>query len=163
MCLEIVLTKWSGTMRREYSTILLHIPFLLHSLLTMSNLTFSWIRRSDSSDVLRGSRRIRAADRPPAAEKGAPTGLVVASRSNGLTVAVGSALDQWGRVFQQAGRKFGRTFKVLEDGVQVRGMREAGFVDLRVVEYKVGFPPSFFSFSPFPWRCKSKMNVRDSE
>ena len=69
MCLEIVLTKWSGTMRREYSTILLHIPFLLHSRLTMSNLTF--LRQLISTNFLyyghvlyvqKGERQSRAGE-----------------------------------------------------------------------------------------------------
>ncbi|KAI1393036.1 S-adenosyl-L-methionine-dependent methyltransferase [Hypoxylon trugodes] len=43
------------------------------------------------------------------------------------TVTENSALSQWGRVFTEAGRKLGRTFSVVEDGLQVKGMKEAGF------------------------------------
>ncbi|KAI0021193.1 S-adenosyl-L-methionine-dependent methyltransferase [Xylariomycetidae sp. FL0641] len=52
------------------------------------------------------------------------------------TVAEGSALDQWGKVFSEAGTKFGRTFKVVDDDLQRRGMEAAGFVDIRTTEYK---------------------------
>ncbi|KAI1088651.1 S-adenosyl-L-methionine-dependent methyltransferase [Rostrohypoxylon terebratum] len=47
--------------------------------------------------------------------------------SDDNTVREGSAIDQWGKVFTEAGRKFGRTFSVVEDGLQVKAMKEAGF------------------------------------
>ncbi|RYO88793.1 hypothetical protein DL766_002976 [Monosporascus sp. MC13-8B] len=52
-------------------------------------------------------------------------------RSDDGTVPVGSALDQWGRVFWEAGKKFGRSFRVLEDDVQRKAMEAAGFVDIK--------------------------------
>ena len=53
------------------------------------------------------------------------------------TVPEGCALDQWGKVFHQAGNKFGRTFRVYEEGIQRKAMEEAGFVDIKEYEYKV--------------------------
>jgi SAM-dependent methyltransferase len=55
------------------------------------------------------------------------------------TVPYGSALDQWGRVFVEAGNKFGRSFRVYEDDIQVKAMEAAGFVDLKVTNLKVGY------------------------
>jgi len=53
------------------------------------------------------------------------------------SVAEGSAMAQWGRVYWEAGRKWGRTFRVYEDDVQRRCMLEAGFVDVVVTDYKM--------------------------
>ncbi|KAI0473360.1 S-adenosyl-L-methionine-dependent methyltransferase [Xylariaceae sp. FL0804] len=57
-------------------------------------------------------------------------------RSDDDTVAVGSALDQWGRVFWEAGKKFGRSFRVVEDGLQRQAMEAAGFVDIKEIDVK---------------------------
>lgn len=40
-------------------------------------------------------------------------------------------------MFNEADRKSGRTFNVVEDGIQEKGLKKAGFVDLKVVEEKV--------------------------
>jgi len=53
------------------------------------------------------------------------------------SVAPGTALDQWGHIFGEAGKKFGRTFKVVDDGIQQKAMEAAGFVDIKVIELKV--------------------------
>jgi hypothetical protein len=53
------------------------------------------------------------------------------------TVPAGCALDQWGKVFIEAGKKFGRSFSVVEDDIQRKAMEAAGFVDIRVTELKV--------------------------
>ncbi|KAH7012096.1 S-adenosyl-L-methionine-dependent methyltransferase [Microdochium trichocladiopsis] len=50
---------------------------------------------------------------------------------------VGPALAQWGKVFLEAGTKFGRTFAVHEERIQVTAMEAAGFVDVQVTEFKV--------------------------
>ena len=47
------------------------------------------------------------------------------------TVPDGCALDQWGKVFHKAGNKFGRSFRVYEDGIQRKAMEAAGFVDIK--------------------------------
>ncbi|KAI1810135.1 S-adenosyl-L-methionine-dependent methyltransferase [Poronia punctata] len=52
------------------------------------------------------------------------------------TVTPATALGQWGQLFTEAGRKFGRTFRVIEDRLQQRAMEAAGFVDIKVVDMK---------------------------
>ncbi|KAI1492951.1 S-adenosyl-L-methionine-dependent methyltransferase [Biscogniauxia mediterranea] len=52
------------------------------------------------------------------------------------TVTPESALGQWGRVFGEAGTKFGRSFRVVEDGIQRKALEAAGFVDLKVYELR---------------------------
>jgi len=52
------------------------------------------------------------------------------------TIKEGSALRQWTEVMWEYGRKFGRTFRVYEEGVQVKGMEAAGFEGLVVREWK---------------------------
>ncbi len=54
------------------------------------------------------------------------------------SVAEGSPLHQWGKVFIAAGIKSGRTFTIVEDGLQLKGLDEAGFVGKVVKNYKVG-------------------------
>ena len=53
------------------------------------------------------------------------------------TIAEGSALHQWGKIFEAGGKVLGRSFSVLEDDVQRKGMEEAGFVDIEEARYKV--------------------------
>lgn len=43
------------------------------------------------------------------------------------------AMDQWGKVFREGGRKLGRTFTVYEEDLQHKGMEAAGFVDIEFV------------------------------
>ncbi|KAI1647030.1 S-adenosyl-L-methionine-dependent methyltransferase [Daldinia loculata] len=43
------------------------------------------------------------------------------------TVKDGSPLDQWSKVFSEAGKKTGRTFNVIEDDLQRKAMEAAGF------------------------------------
>ncbi|TIC92384.1 Secondary metabolism regulator LAE1 [Colletotrichum higginsianum] len=43
------------------------------------------------------------------------------------TVPETSALGQWGKFFEEGGRKMGRTFMVLDEHLQQRSMEEAGF------------------------------------
>ncbi|KAI0450561.1 S-adenosyl-L-methionine-dependent methyltransferase [Xylaria acuta] len=62
-------------------------------------------------------------------------------RSDDGTVPYGSAMDQWGRVFSEAGRKFGRTFQPVEDNIQVLAMEAAGFVDIKVYNMKTALGP----------------------
>ncbi|KAI5857387.1 S-adenosyl-L-methionine-dependent methyltransferase [Durotheca rogersii] len=52
------------------------------------------------------------------------------------TVADGSALDQWGKVFGESGKRIGRSFRVVEEGIQRKAMEEAGFVDIREHDFK---------------------------
>jgi hypothetical protein len=48
-----------------------------------------------------------------------------------------SAMHQWGPIFIEGAEEMGSTFRVVEDDLQVQGMQEAGFEDIRVVEKKV--------------------------
>ncbi|OIW32793.1 methyltransferase type 11 [Coniochaeta ligniaria NRRL 30616] len=52
------------------------------------------------------------------------------------SIAPGSPMHQWGKVFWAGGEKFGRTFRVVEDDIQKKCMEEAGFVDITVWEHK---------------------------
>lgn len=46
------------------------------------------------------------------------------------TVVEGSALDQWGKIFIEAGKKTGRTFLLIDDDVQRKGLEAAGFTNI---------------------------------
>jgi SAM-dependent methyltransferase len=48
----------------------------------------------------------------------------------------GTPMNQWGKVFHEAGKKFNRPFTVVEDDTQQKGMEEAGFVNLNVWDFK---------------------------
>nr|XP_036589604.1 flavonol synthase flavanone 3-hydroxylase [Colletotrichum truncatum]KAF6801609.1 flavonol synthase flavanone 3-hydroxylase [Colletotrichum truncatum] len=46
------------------------------------------------------------------------------------TVPETSALGQWGKFFEEGGRKMGRTFRVLDENLQKTSMEEAGFEEI---------------------------------
>ncbi|RSL84823.1 hypothetical protein CEP51_003664 [Fusarium floridanum] len=48
-----------------------------------------------------------------------------------------SAMHQWGKFFVEGGKKIGRSFTIVEDGVQRKGMEEAGFVNIEERNFKV--------------------------
>ena len=48
-----------------------------------------------------------------------------------------SAMAIWGHMCRVAGPKMGRPFTILRDGLQRKGMEEAGFVDIHEVNFKV--------------------------
>lgn len=52
------------------------------------------------------------------------------------TVTEDSALSQWGKVFNQAGKKWGRSFLIVEDDIQRKAMEAAGFVDIKEYPFK---------------------------
>lgn len=58
--------------------------------------------------------------------------------SDDESVPEGSALDQWSKVFVEGGRKFGRSFTIVDDDVQKNCMKVAGFTDITVKDIKVG-------------------------
>lgn len=58
-------------------------------------------------------------------------------KSDDGTVVEGSALDQWGKVFVEAGKKFGRPFDVADTGLVRDAMEKAGFVDIVEWTFKV--------------------------
>ncbi|KAK0631293.1 S-adenosyl-L-methionine-dependent methyltransferase [Immersiella caudata] len=57
-------------------------------------------------------------------------------QSDDGTLKEGSPLDQWGKVFVEAGRKFGRPFDVVGDNVVDKAFDEAGFTDKVVWDAK---------------------------
>jgi len=57
-------------------------------------------------------------------------------RREGGEIPEDSAMGQWEKVFSEGGKKFGRTFRILQDDLQKKGMEEAGFVDIVVTDFK---------------------------
>ncbi|KIL94198.1 methyltransferase [Fusarium avenaceum] len=53
------------------------------------------------------------------------------------TVTNTSAIHEWGRFFIEGGKKIGQTFTVIDDDLQRKGMEDAGFVDIQVVDHKI--------------------------
>ena len=53
------------------------------------------------------------------------------------TVKPDSALGQWGKFFIKGGEKSGRTFMVVNEGLQRKAMEAAGFVDIQEFDFKV--------------------------
>jgi ubiquinone/menaquinone biosynthesis C-methylase UbiE len=58
-------------------------------------------------------------------------------KSDDDSVPEGSPMHQWGRVFLEASEKFGRSFSIIEDDTQQSALKEAGFVDLDIQDFKV--------------------------
>ncbi|KAH8879347.1 S-adenosyl-L-methionine-dependent methyltransferase [Thozetella sp. PMI_491] len=52
------------------------------------------------------------------------------------SVAAGTPMGRWGNLFREGGEKLGRSFTVVDDDVQRRGMEEAGFTDVTVWDFK---------------------------
>ncbi|KAH7185148.1 S-adenosyl-L-methionine-dependent methyltransferase [Fusarium flagelliforme] len=52
------------------------------------------------------------------------------------SVQEGSAIDEWGKFFIEGGKKLGRTFTIIDDDLQQKGMEEAGFVDIKTWDFK---------------------------
>ncbi|KAH7140367.1 S-adenosyl-L-methionine-dependent methyltransferase [Dactylonectria estremocensis] len=48
-----------------------------------------------------------------------------------------SAMHQWGKFFVKGGQKIGRSFTIVEDGVQKKSMEDAGFTDITEHDFKV--------------------------
>ncbi|KAI8662358.1 hypothetical protein NCS56_01039400 [Fusarium sp. Ph1] len=48
-----------------------------------------------------------------------------------------SAMHQWGKFFVEGGKKIGRSFTIVEDEVQRKAMKEAGFVNIEERNFKV--------------------------
>ncbi|KAF4500228.1 hypothetical protein FAGAP_3561 [Fusarium agapanthi] len=53
------------------------------------------------------------------------------------TITDKSAMHQWGKFFVEGGKKIGRSFTIVEDGVQRSAMEKAGFVNLEERDFKV--------------------------
>ena len=65
------------------------------------------------------------------------------------TITDKTALGQWGHIFVEGGKKMGRTFTVVPDGLQKSGMEKAGFVDVQTWDFKVRFIFFIFLFFIF--------------
>lgn len=48
-----------------------------------------------------------------------------------------SALGQWTKFFVEGGKKIGRPFTVVQDGIQKKSLEAAGFVDVQEIPIKV--------------------------
>jgi len=46
-------------------------------------------------------------------------------------------VGQWGKIFIDGGNKAGRSFRVVQDGLQRATMEAAGFVDIQEFNFKV--------------------------
>ncbi|KAF4456156.1 hypothetical protein F53441_1640 [Fusarium austroafricanum] len=57
--------------------------------------------------------------------------------SDDNSVAEDSAMGQWGKLFMEGGRKLQRPFSVIEDDIQAKGMKEAGFTNIEEDNIKV--------------------------
>lgn len=53
------------------------------------------------------------------------------------SVPADSPIGQWGMIFINFGESIGRSFTIVADEVQRKGMRAAGFVDIEEVNLKV--------------------------
>ncbi|KAK7734302.1 hypothetical protein SLS53_007952 [Cytospora paraplurivora] len=52
------------------------------------------------------------------------------------TVPEKSAISQWGKFYEEGGNAMGRSFLVVDKGIQKKAMEEAGFVDIHEWEFK---------------------------
>lgn len=62
-------------------------------------------------------------------------------RSEDGSLVEGSAMDQWGKVFLEAEKKFGRPFNAVENGLVQDAFRKAGFADITEWEFKCPIGP----------------------
>ncbi|CAJ2502354.1 Uu.00g097480.m01.CDS01 [Anthostomella pinea] len=53
------------------------------------------------------------------------------------TLEPDSAMVRWQRLFKEAGKKTGRPFTMISDNITSDGIRDAGFVDIHTVDYKI--------------------------
>jgi ubiquinone/menaquinone biosynthesis C-methylase UbiE len=53
------------------------------------------------------------------------------------TVNETCAINEWGKFFIEGGKKLNRTFEIIDKDLQQKGMEEAGFVDVKVWDFKV--------------------------
>ncbi|KAK1834032.1 methyltransferase domain-containing protein [Podospora conica] len=62
-------------------------------------------------------------------------------QSDDGTVEEGSPLDQWGKMFNAGGRKIGRSFEVVGEDLQRKGIVNAGFESIVMTNFKVPISP----------------------
>ena len=58
-------------------------------------------------------------------------------QSHNGTVKNDSAMAQWGKLFLEGGRRFGRIFTMVDDRTQRSAMEKAGFIDIQEHDVKV--------------------------
>jgi len=58
------------------------------------------------------------------------------------TVDDKSALAMWGKIFEEGGRKSGRSWTVADDGVQEKEMEKVGFKNINIEKRKVSIDDS---------------------
>lgn len=63
--------------------------------------------------------------------------LSVRIESDDGSVTKNSCMYRWGELFTDAAKVLGRSFTVIEDDLQRKGMEEAGFVDIQEKEFKI--------------------------
>lgn len=59
-----------------------------------------------------------------------------------------SALNQWGKIYYYYGKSIGTSFSVIDDGIQMRAMEAAGFVDIQEFDYKVCIRTAYIPLTP---------------
>ncbi|KAJ4390195.1 hypothetical protein N0V85_007464 [Neurospora sp. IMI 360204] len=57
------------------------------------------------------------------------------------TVSENSAMSQWGKIWQEAGRRMGNPIDLIPANLQEDGMREAGFVNITKKDYRIPVSP----------------------
>lgn len=57
------------------------------------------------------------------------------------TVRPDSAMAQWGKLFDMAGKKIGRSMTTADNSIMEAAMRDAGFVNIKVENYKMPLSP----------------------
>ncbi|KAM5377879.1 hypothetical protein ACJZ2D_004783 [Fusarium nematophilum] len=57
-------------------------------------------------------------------------------QSDDDTIPPGSAMETWGQIFLEGGRRAGQTFAIIQEDVQRRGMESAGFINIHVIDLK---------------------------
>ncbi|KAJ9157361.1 Phosphoethanolamine N-methyltransferase 3-like protein 1 [Pleurostoma richardsiae] len=53
------------------------------------------------------------------------------------TTDANTGIESWNALYVEGGKKFGRSFCVVAEGLQTKGMKAAGFVDVQEVNYKI--------------------------
>ncbi|KAF5023095.1 hypothetical protein F66182_4852 [Fusarium sp. NRRL 66182] len=107
----------------------------------------SWTFRPDSFDFIHmrfmlGSITDWTATFKEAYTSCAPGGWVESyevcstMESDDDSIPDGTAMKRWGEVFEEGGRRAGRSFSIIQEDTQRRSMEEAGFVNIHVEDLK---------------------------
>lgn len=83
------------------------------------------------------------------------------ARSDHEEIPDSAAISQWTKFFVEGGRKTGRLFTVVDDGLQRKAMEKAGFVDIQEHNWKVrGLRVSITRNMFLGWRMMTGLTVR---